>query len=108
MIGFFVFLGCAVLFYALSIRAAVSKLPVGIWAQDTGRPKVNDVKAYNRAVAIMFAVYGTLLLLAGLPMLLNMSELVVLICGVPCIALGSIGMFIAGIKIDEKYRVGRY
>ncbi len=105
MIGFFAYLGCAIMFYALAIFAFVTKEPVGIWKQDKKHPKVRDVKGYNRAVAVLFAAYATVLLLGSLPMLFGLDGALPLTASVLCVALGTIAMFIAVIKIDEKYRV---
>lgn len=104
MIGFFAYMGCAIMFYALAIYAKLSKLPIGISPQASNRPKVKDIKGYNHAVCVLFAAYGTLLLLASLPLLFGKGESLALICSILCVALGTIAMFFAAIKIDDRYR----
>ena len=102
--GFLVFLGCAAVFYALSVNAMISKLPVGIWSHEKERPKVSDVKAYNHAVARMFAAYASLLILASLPILFKMGEVWVLMISVLGIISITLGLLVAAVRIDQKYR----
>ena len=104
MIGFLVYLACAMVFYALAGNALISKLPVGFWAHEKERPKVNDIKGYNRAVAKVFAFYGTVLVLAGLPMLLKMSEVWLILISILGVVFSTMIMLICAVQIDGKYR----
>lgn len=66
-------------------------------------PKVRDVRAYNRALGVLWTVAGILFLLLGLPLLAGQNTLLALISVIgvvfECIAL------IAGIVcIEQKYR----
>ena len=85
-------------------NALISKLPVGFWAHEKERPKVNDIKEYNRAVAKVLAFYGTVLVLAGLPMLLKMSEVWLILISILGVVFGTMIMLICAVQIDGKYR----
>lgn len=105
MIGFFAYLGCAILFFALACYACFSKQPVGIWANQKGRPNVSDVSGYNRAAAKLFAACGVVMALCGLPMLLDEHVAVVLLVSVVGMMLVTVVMIAAVVKIDQKYKV---
>ena len=95
---------CACVFFAIGIYAFVSKKAVSMYAQIKEPPKVTDVRAYNRALGILWTAAGFVMLLFGLPLLAGQNSPIVLISifGVvfECIAL------IAGIVcIEQKYRV---
>ena len=104
MIGFFAYCACAMVFYALAANARMSKLPVGFWAHEKERPKVKDIKGYNHAVAKMFTFYGTVLVFTGLPMLLEMSEVWLILISILGVVFGTLILLVCAVRIDGKYR----
>ena len=94
---------CAVVFFAIGIYAFAAKKAVSIYANIKEPPKVTDVRAYNRAVGVLWIVSGVIFLFLGLPLLAGQNSPLALISvfGVvfECIAL------IAGLVfVEQKYR----
>ena len=79
------------------------KLPTSIYANIKEPPKVSDVRAYNRAIGIVWTVSGIVMVLLGLPLLAGQNSPLALISifGVvfECIALIAVLVF-----IEQKYR----
>ena len=57
MIGFVIWSLLGVFIIGLGIKDMFSKNPVGFWA-NTETIKVKDVKGYNRAIGLLFIIYG--------------------------------------------------
>lgn len=77
--------------------------PFGFWA-NAQVTSIEDVKGYNRALGILWCVYGVLFILIGLP-LLNMqnSALVIIpILGAMFISIGAMITYV--VIIEPKYR----
>ena len=85
----------------------VSKPPVGLWSHEKERPKVRDVKAYNHAVARMFAAYGTFLIPCSLLLLFKMGRMWILMTSVLGVVFGTLVLLGAAVLIDQKYRSRR-
>ena len=103
IIGFFAYLGCAILFFTLAIYACISPKPVGVWA-NVKAPSVSDVRGYNRAAAKLFAAYGLALVACGLPMLFDAHAAVILLVSILGMMAATIAMIIAAVKTDQKYK----
>lgn len=103
MIAYLIWALCAFLFFGIGIYAFLSKKAVGLYANIKEPPKVTDVRAYNRAVGILWTVCGGVFLLLGLPLLAGQNSPLVLISifGVvfECIVL--IAVYVC---IEQKYR----
>lgn len=104
MTGFIIYAVCCALFYVLALYAFVSSKPVGLWSRGRRQPKVKNVRGYNRAVAKLFLAYGTLLLLSGIPTILEINPIAAMMISTTGISAASIMLFLAGIKIESKYR----
>lgn len=88
----------------LGIVSLFSEKPVGFWANVKGRPRVTDVKAYNRAMFRLWTGFAVYLLIAGLPLIgiqQNSPRALISMLMTPpgCIALAVIYM----LKIENKY-----
>ena len=98
-----VMIGC--LFVGFGIFTMLSKKEVafGFWANAKQFP-VNNVKAYNRAVGILWCAYGIILAVLGLPLLggQNSAGIIITILGV--MAESIIAMVIYVTVIEKKYR----
>lgn len=86
--------------YTLKSRKAK---PFGFWA-NAEVPPVEDVKGYNRALGILWCVYGVLFTLIGLPLLdkQNTALIIVPILGAMLISVGTMIVYV--VIIEPKYR----
>ena len=77
--------------------------PFGFWANAEAAP-VEDVKGYNRALGILWCVYGVLFTLIGLPLLdgQNSGMLIITMLGTMFISIGAMVVYVVG--IEAKYR----
>lgn len=101
--AFFIWCGCFALFLVLGIYCFFAKKPVGFWANAEAFP-VTDVKGYNRACGWLWVGYSLIGILAGLPMLLNQNEALILlsVLGVVFDTLGLVLIYV--LVIEKKYR----
>lgn len=94
-----------VFFIAMGIYDINSKKekPFGFWANADVAP-IEDVKGYNRALGILWCVYGVLFTLIGLPLLGGQSEalLIIPILGAVFLSIGAMVAYVVG--IEPKYR----
>ena len=103
MIAFVIWSLCACLLLGIGVHAWRSTTAVGFFAGVTP-PKVSDVRAYNRAVAKVWMVMAALMELFGLPLLTarqNAPEILLIVLAVPLLV---IGMMIAYVRIENKYK----
>jgi len=79
--------------------------PFGFWANAKVGP-IEDVKGYNRALGILWCVYGVLFTVMGLPLLIlneeNAGLLVIPLVGTMLISIGAMAVYSVG--IEPKYR----
>ena len=79
--------------------------PFGFWANAEVVP-IEDVKGYNRALGILWCVYGVLFILVGLPLLVlnegNKALLVIPLVGTMFISIGAMAVYT--VCIEAKYR----
>ena len=65
---------------------------------------IEDVKGYNRALGILWCVYGVLFVLIGLPLLAgqNSGSIIISMLGTMFISIGAMVAYVVG--IEPKYR----
>ena len=102
-IAFCIWSLAALLFVGIGISCLVSKKPVGFYA-NTDVPKVTDVIAYNRAMAILWFAFAVGFEWLGLPLLgiqRNDPKVVLMLLGVPFLVLF---LVIAYTGVERRYR----
>lgn len=77
--------------------------PFGFWANAKVEP-IEDVRGYNRALGILWCVYGTLFTLIGLPLLerQNSGLIMISVLGAMLISIAAMAVYTVGIA--PKYR----
>ena len=105
LMAFIIWAILGVFFIAMGIYDIKSKKakPFGFWANADVAP-IEDVKGYNRALGILWCVYGVLFTLIGLPLLGGQSEalLIIPILGAVFLSIGAMVAYVVG--IEPKYR----
>ena len=66
--------------------------------------KIVNVKAYNRALGILWCVYGVLFILIGLPLLEKENEALFIIPVLGAMFLSIAAMVVYTVGIEAKYR----
>ena len=94
IIGFIVWALFGCLMIGLGISAFFSKKAVGFWANIKTFP-VNDIRGYNRATGKLFAAYGFIFIVLGMPLLSGQNT--------PYILLSVLGVMIETIAIMAIY-----
>ncbi len=103
MLGFILWTLVSLMFVVLGIVAFFAKKPMGFFA-NADMFEVTDVKGYNRAVGILWCVYGIIMILLGLPLLAGQNSPFILLTVVG-IMVETIGMVIVYVLvIEKKYR----
>jgi len=103
IIGFIIWTLCALIFFIIGITSWNSKKEVGFF---TGvKPnQMQDVTAYNHAVAKIWFVFGSLFELLGIPFLIfEQNSPIFLLVVLGCMFM-IIGLIIAYLKVESKYR----
>lgn len=105
LIAFVIWVIIGVLFIVMGIYDFNSKKakPFGFWANAEVAP-IEDVKGYNRALGILWCVYGVLFTLIGLPLLdgQNSGLIIISILGAMLISIAAMVAYVVG--IEPKYR----
>lgn len=107
VMAFIIWAIMGVLFIAMGIYDMNSKKakPFGFWANAEVGP-IEDVKGYNRALGVLWCVYGVLFILIGLPLLIlneqNAGLIVIPVVGAMLISIGAMAVYSVG--IESKYR----
>ena len=107
VIAFIIWVIVGIFFIVLGIYDMLSKKakPFGFWANAKVGP-IEDVKAYNRALGILWCVYGVLFVLIGLPLLIleeqNVGLIIIPVLGAMLISIGAMAVYTVG--IESKYR----
>lgn len=102
--GFILWTIISIVFVYIGITTRRSSIPVNLFTF-SDVPKVNDVKGYNRAVSNLWLVFTVLFEMIGISLLFikqNSPFVVLIVLGVVFLV---IGMVVAYIKIESKYRV---
>ena len=104
-LAFIIWAIVGVLFIIMGIYCIKSKKakPFGFWA-NAEVIQVKDVKGYNRALGILWCVYGVLFTFIGLPLLSgqNSGLMIVTMLGTMFISIGAMVVYVVG--IEGKYR----
>ena len=106
-IAFIIWAAIGVLFIVMGIYDFNSKKskPFGFWANAEVAP-IEDVKGYNRALGILWCVYGVLFTLMGLPLLIldeqNAGLIIIPVLGAMLISIVAMAMYTVG--IESRYR----
>ena len=105
LMAFIIWVIMGVLFIVMGIYCFVSRKekPFGFWA-NAEVVAIEDVKGYNRALGILWCVYGVLFALIGVPLLdgQNSGLIVIPMLGVMFISIAAMVAYIVG--IEPKYR----
>lgn len=101
-IGFVMWLLCGLLFLGIGIYDFFSKKQVGFWA-NAESPKMEDVKAHNRAVGILWCIYAVVFIVLGLPLLLPQPSAIVVISALG-VVFETIVLMAIYARIEQKYR----
>ena len=105
LIAFVIWAIMGVLFIAMGIYDLNSKKakPFGFWANAEVAP-IEDAKGQNRALGILWCVYGVLFTLIGLPLLdeQNSGLIILSILCAMLISIAAIVVYVVG--IEPKYR----
>ena len=105
LIAFIIWAIIGVLFIAMGIYDMNSKKakPFGFWANAEVAP-IEDVNGYNRALGILWCVYGVFFILIGLPLVdeQNSGLIIIPILGAMFISIAAMVTYVVG--IEPKYR----
>ncbi|MBP3339570.1 MAG: hypothetical protein J6L69_09230 [Lachnospiraceae bacterium] len=103
MLAFIIFVMVALIFVAIGISAFFAKKPMGFFA-NAEMFEVTDVKAYNRAVGIMWCIYGIVMIIFGIPLLAGQNSPYALIsmAGVVVETIALVVVYV--LVIEKKYR----
>ena len=107
LMAFIIWAIVGVLFIIMGIYDMNSKKekPFGFWANAKVGP-IEDVKGYNRALGILWCVYGVLFTLIGLPLLIldeqNAALIIIPVLGAMLISIVAMAMYTVG--IESRYR----
>lgn len=103
IIGFIIWSLVALVFLGIGIRGLKAKDAVGFWT--TAKPPVvTDVSRYNRAVSMIWIVASIVLEIIGMPFLFQEQNSPIFVVVVVCAIALVIGMMIAFVKIEAKYK----
>ena len=105
LIAFIIWVIIGVLIIVMGIYDMNSKKakPFGFWANAEVAP-IEDVKGYNRALGILWCVYGVLFILIGLPLVdeQNSGLIIIPILGAMFISIAAMVTYVVG--IESRYR----
>ncbi len=103
IIGFVIWSITAVLFLGIGLWSRKSEKAVGFFS-NTKPPEVTDTVKYNKAVSVIWFAFATIFELLGLPLLFlkqNSPLFIIVVLGTVFLV---IGIVIAYIRIEGKYR----
>ena len=105
LIAFIIWAIIGVLFILMGIYDLTSKKakPFGFWANAEVAP-IEDVKGYNRALGILWCVYGVVFTLIGLPLLNEQNSGLIIIPILGAMVISIVAMAVYVVAIEPKYR----
>lgn len=105
MFAFLIWLAVSVVIISLGIYVMISKkaVPFGFWA-NAEKFRVNNVKKYNRAVGMLWCVFGAVFALLGIPLLAGQNTPYIIISILGCMVEAIAAMVIYVTVIEKKYR----
>lgn len=94
-----------VAFVGIGIYEMTSKKekPFGFWA-NADTVSIEDVKGYNRALGILWCVYGVLFTLIGLPLLMGQNAGLIIVTMLGTMFISIAAMIVYVVCIEQKYR----
>lgn len=96
---------CGLIFIGFGLFALKKQTPIHFWSGTVVKPEeITDVKAYNKANAIMWITYGAIIGLSGFLITVVKKDIFAVVY-VVVMFLGLILMMVLYGKIKEKYRV---
>lgn len=101
--GFAIWSIVALLMIVMGVLTLFSKKAVGFWA-NAEMFEVTDVKGYNRAVGIMWIVFGVIFELTGIPILNPDNALQIVFMSVGSMIEAIILMLFYTFVIERKYK----
>lgn len=99
-----VFLGGIMVVYGICAFRSKKAVPFSFWA-NAEMFKVNNVRAYNRAVGKLWCAFGVVFVLLGLPLLGGQNSPYFIISILGCMAETVAAMILYVTVIEKKYRV---
>lgn len=105
IIAFVIWIMIAVFFIGMGIYDLNSKKekPFGFWANAETAP-IEDVKGYNRALGILWCVYGVMFIFIGFPLLAGENSGLIILSVLGTMLLSIAAMIVYTIGIEPKYR----
>lgn len=105
MLAFLIWAAVGIVFVGYGIYAYFSKKekPFGFWANAEQFP-VKDPKGYNRALGLLFAGFGIVFTILGLPLLDGQNSAWIIFSILGCMAEAIFAMVIYVTVIEKKYR----
>lgn len=105
MFAFIIWILIGIAFIGLGIYDLTSKKTVafGFWA-NAKPPRMDNVKAYNKALGKLWCIFGIVFILLGIPLLKGENSPYILISVVGAAFESIIAMSVYTIKIESKYR----
>lgn len=105
MVAFIIWAICGLFLVGMGIYEFFSKQarPFGFWA-NAETLQIENVKAYNRALGILWIVYGVLFILLGLPLFAGQNSPYILlsILGAMFLSIGAMVVYVT--VIEKKYK----
>ena len=90
----------SLLFVVFGICALSAKKPTVFWTHER-KIEVSNVKAYNKALALLYFVYSFVILILGIPMQ-NSAGFIIPVLGLPIASILMIAVYV--VCIESKYR----
>lgn len=105
MITFIIWAIFGLFFIGMGIYDFFSKKerPFGFWA-NAETLQIENVKAYNRALGILWMVYGVLFILLGIPLMAGQNSPYILLSMLGVMFISIAAMVVYVIVIEKKYR----
>ncbi len=105
MVAFIIWAICGLFFVGMGIFDFFSKKekPFGFWA-NAETLQIGNVKAYNRALGILWIVYGILFAVLGLPLLAGQNSPYILLSILGVMFLSIAAMVVYVTVIEKKYK----
>lgn len=104
IMAFILWVCVSLIFIVIGIYDLRAKEVVGFWANAKKPPvKEEDLKAYNRAVGVLWIVYAIVLMLLGLPLLAGDNSPLIVITLLGAIAEVVALMAVYVLVIEKKY-----
>ncbi len=107
MVAFIIWCSAACIFIAFGIYCLFAKSVVGFWANTGNKPEVSDIKKYNKAMCILWCVFGLVMIALGVPLLAgdNSPFILITILGTPIEIIVTMVIYVT--VIEKKYRSGK-